>query len=226
MWLSLFWSAYTLKCYNRLPGASGRDAVKACPSSRHLCGAMRIVSYGGTDHFVAVCFWSKETNSLGLTELVVFVSGRSKLDDTRIKSCFLPHECVEGSVNFGISRIAIPIKCCDSDLCNTHDAPGNTYMCYFFHFSYPLCWAFCKLVNFHIKCLIQLPWLIIKGGTRMYNISSTEPSKSVPNGKKCYHCSGPKCTVTLNCEGKEDYCFSNSGGAELSDCCRYSWTNC
>lgn len=138
MSLSLFWSAYALKCYNHLPGASGADTVKACPSSSYLCGAMRIMSYGGTEHFVVVCFWSKETNSVGLTEIAVFVSGGSKLDDTHIKSCFLPHECEEGSVNFGISRIVIPIKCCDSDLCNTHPAPGNTYMFYFFHFYYPV----------------------------------------------------------------------------------------
>lgn len=56
----------------------------------------------------------------------------------------------------------------------------------------------------------------------MYNICSTEPRKAIPNGKKCYHCHGPKCVATLNCKGNEDYCFSNSGGAELSDGCRYT----
>lgn len=147
MQLSLFWSAYTLKCYNHLPGDSG-DTEKTCPSSQYLCGAMRIMSYGGTDQFMGVCFWSKETNSVGLTEIAVSVSGGIKLADTPVKGCFLLHECQEGSVNFGISRIVTPIKCCGNDLCNTHPAPGNTYMLYFFDFYYPVLCAF----NFHIKC--------------------------------------------------------------------------
>lgn len=105
---------------------------------------------------MGVCFWSKETNSVGLTEIAVFVSGGVKLADTAVKGCFLLHECKEGSVNFGISRIVTSIKCCDYDLCNTHPAPGNTYMLYFFDFYYPvLCAAlFVKyfFLNFHIKC--------------------------------------------------------------------------
>lgn len=64
-----------------------------------------------------------------------------------------------------------------------------------------------------------------EGGKRMCNICPTEPRRSAPNGKKCYHCSGPRCTATLNCEGDEDHCISNSGGAELSDFCGYSWNN-
>ncbi|XP_003966053.2 urokinase plasminogen activator surface receptor [Takifugu rubripes] len=124
--------AYTLNCNKCVPGPSGTctSSEKACPSSKYLCGAMRIVS---------------------------FVGG-SKLADIPMKSCFLPEECVESSVNFGLSRIVISIACCKSDLCNTQHAP--------------------------------------------------EPSKSVPNGKKCYHCNGQTCTATLPCQGSEDYCIS------------------
>lgn len=82
-----------------------------------------------------VCFWSKETNSVGLTEIAVFVSGGIKIADAPVQGCFLLHECTEGSVNFGISRIVTPIKCCDYDLCNNHSAPGNTYISYYIHIS-------------------------------------------------------------------------------------------
>lgn len=77
----------------------------------------------------SVLFWCKLTNRTSQTHGEhCFVSGGSKLADIPMKSCFLPDECEESSVNFGISRIVIPITCCKSNLCNTQHAPGNEYM--------------------------------------------------------------------------------------------------
>lgn len=74
-------------------------------------------------------FWCKLTNCMSQTHgEPCFVSGGSKLADIPMKSCFLPEECAESSVNFGISRIVISIKCCKSNLCNTEHAPGNKHM--------------------------------------------------------------------------------------------------
>lgn len=70
---------------------------------------------------------NKQKTQVGLTENAFSVSGGSKFADIPMKSCFLPDKCVESSINFGISRIVIPNKCCNSDFCNVAIAPGNIY---------------------------------------------------------------------------------------------------
>ncbi|XP_075886004.1 uncharacterized protein LOC142890681 [Nelusetta ayraudi] len=66
-----------------------------CPSG-HKCGAMSMLSY----------------------------AGGSKMSELQLKSCTSPAECIQGSVNFGITSIQITSQCCDSDLCNKNAAPA------------------------------------------------------------------------------------------------------
>ncbi|KAK9513602.1 hypothetical protein VZT92_027121 [Zoarces viviparus] len=135
--------AHTLRCYECLPGASGtcQDKAIECPLPGQQCAALRLTSY----------------------------AGGSKLAEVNTKSCALAQECVDGSINFGISKTVISSKCCNSELCNNQFAPV--------------------------------------------------PSKSIPNGKKCFQCNGKDCTGTLNCEGTEDHCISakvTTGGESIT----------
>uniref|UniRef100_UPI0037E7E1BC urokinase plasminogen activator surface receptor-like n=1 Tax=Semicossyphus pulcher TaxID=241346 RepID=UPI0037E7E1BC len=125
--------AYTLKCYECVPGSAGdcTDKETQCPRGQR-CGALRILTYAGD----------------------------IKAADVNMKSCLLANQCIEGSINFGLSKTVITSRCCNSELCNSQPAPAG-------------------------------------------------PSKSSPNGKKCYSCNGQKCTTILNCEGNEDHCISS-----------------
>ncbi|KAM9852320.1 urokinase plasminogen activator surface receptor-like [Aulostomus maculatus] len=101
--------AYTLKCYECVISSSGacRD-IKQCPMQEHQCSSVQMTIY----------------------------NGGSKTVDISGKSCSLPSECGEFSVNFGISRTGIISRCCNADLCNTFPVtdPGhsgfNGKMCY------------------------------------------------------------------------------------------------
>ncbi|XP_040022270.2 phospholipase A2 inhibitor and Ly6/PLAUR domain-containing protein-like [Gasterosteus aculeatus] len=134
--------ANTLKCYECVAGSSGNCTdSKECPSPGHQCGALTLTSY----------------------------AGGSNVNEVSSKSCALAEECMEASLNFGISKVVINSKCCHSELCNNQFAPV--------------------------------------------------PSKSTPNGKKCFQCKGQDCTATLNCDGTEDQCISatvNAGGGLIS----------
>lgn len=224
MQLSLFCSAYTLNCYKCVPGVSGTCTVeeKNCPTARYQCGSMRIVSYASTDDFVALSFvfLNKWFTRVSLREFAVFVSGGAILTQINMKSCFLPEECMEGSVNFGMSRYVIPIKCCNANLCNIQHAPGNTRFYIFFYIYVSL--SFVLIYKFKFICILSsniYDWLGLDV------VCFTEPNKTIPNGKKCYYCNGQTCRATLNCEGSEDHCISKSGRAQWNDCRRCSWTN-
>ncbi|XP_030249246.1 urokinase plasminogen activator surface receptor [Sparus aurata] len=103
--------AQTLKCYECLPqgGMSCTDTQKECPAAGYQCGAMSIASY----------------------------AGGAKVVDMNMKTCTLPDQCFEGSLNFGIAKTVIATKCCTTDLCNNKPAtePGKTNpngkKCYF-----------------------------------------------------------------------------------------------
>ncbi|XP_060937809.1 urokinase plasminogen activator surface receptor-like [Limanda limanda] len=90
--------ASTLKCYECSPDLSGscKDTEKQCPSNGFQCGALRVTSYAGA----------------------------SKVSDINMTMCVLAERCVEGSLNFGVSRTVMTIKCCTSDLCNSQPAPA------------------------------------------------------------------------------------------------------
>lgn len=130
--------------------------LRATQKRRALRPATCAAPWGSCHTEVATSSWTFASGAKKQTlsdsqKLLSFVSGGIKLADTPVKGCFLRHECQEGSVNFGISRIVTPIKCCDYDLCNTHPAPGNTYMLYFFDLYDPVLCAvlfvkcFCKI---------------------------------------------------------------------------------
>ncbi|XP_056300843.1 urokinase plasminogen activator surface receptor-like [Pseudoliparis swirei] len=82
--------AHTLKCYECAAGTPENCKVSECPSTGQQCSALRLTSY----------------------------AGGSKLVDVKSKRCALTAECVEASLNFGISKVLINSMCCNADLCN------------------------------------------------------------------------------------------------------------
>ncbi|XP_062254473.1 urokinase plasminogen activator surface receptor-like [Platichthys flesus] len=89
--------ASTLKCFQCPPGPSGScvNTENECPSNDFQCGALRVSTFAGA----------------------------SKVSDITVKMCAMAEECVEGSLNFGVSRTVITSKCCTSELCNSQPAP-------------------------------------------------------------------------------------------------------
>ncbi|XP_065813996.1 urokinase plasminogen activator surface receptor isoform X1 [Labrus bergylta] len=92
----LLHEAYTLKCYECVPGFQGNctDKMIECPIQGQQCGAVTI-------RYIA-----------GILQT-----------ESNMKSCFSADQCIEGSVNYDGSRTVITSKCCTTDLCNTEFAP-------------------------------------------------------------------------------------------------------
>ncbi|XP_075882527.1 uncharacterized protein LOC142888258 [Nelusetta ayraudi] len=85
----------TLKCNRCIPPNPDNCEEAQCISSAYLCGALKFTSFAGD----------------------------MQIGQTRMRACLSPEECVENSVNFGMTRIVISSNCCTSDLCNTQQAP-------------------------------------------------------------------------------------------------------
>ncbi|XP_026016266.1 urokinase plasminogen activator surface receptor-like [Astatotilapia calliptera] len=94
--IGLLPKACALKCFECPPELSGSciQTTKECPSNTQ-CGSVRMTSY----------------------------AGGSKMLDIKAKSCAAAEECVQASVNFGVSQTLLTSKCCTSNLCNSQDAP-------------------------------------------------------------------------------------------------------
>uniref|UniRef100_A0A3P9ITB9 UPAR/Ly6 domain-containing protein n=1 Tax=Oryzias latipes TaxID=8090 RepID=A0A3P9ITB9_ORYLA len=90
----------TLKCHECIPDNLGKctETQRECLSQSHQCGASRVIAY----------------------------AGGSKILDQNGKSCALPEECGEASVNFGLSKTWINTQCCNSNLCNTQSVPDSS----------------------------------------------------------------------------------------------------
>ncbi|KAM9353275.1 urokinase plasminogen activator surface receptor-like [Symphorus nematophorus] len=91
--------AYSLKCFKCIPSSAGSctNTENECPSPRYQCAALRIASY----------------------------TGDAKLADHHMKTCVLPEQCTEDSINFGITRRVQTSTCCTTELCNSQPAPEH-----------------------------------------------------------------------------------------------------
>ncbi|CAN9513986.1 unnamed protein product [Ophioblennius macclurei] len=73
----------------------------------HFC----VTGQGCTQHF---CSAGLRCGAI----TVATYQGSQKLSETSQRSCILPGDCTQGSVNYGLSRTVYTAKCCDTDLCN------------------------------------------------------------------------------------------------------------
>lgn len=61
-------------------------------------------------------------NRCGSFSVTAF-QGKATLSDVKTKSCSSVEQCVQGSLNFGVVRTLMTSMCCDTNLCNTQNAP-------------------------------------------------------------------------------------------------------
>ncbi|XP_047454172.1 urokinase plasminogen activator surface receptor-like, partial [Mugil cephalus] len=96
--------ASTLRCYDCIPEVTGTcNETTTCPTEKNQCAAVNLVSRIYNDY--------------------CFIAGGSEVFNGTGKTCVLPEECGQHSVNFGVFRTVVTSKCCNTDLCNTQPAP-------------------------------------------------------------------------------------------------------
>lgn len=96
---ALFSTALTLRCFECTPNANGTpctDKVTDCVGDSQ-CGAMRITAF----------------------------MGDKKVSDMTMKSCAVPGQYINGSVNLGVTRTRIRNKYCTTDLCNMNTSDSS-----------------------------------------------------------------------------------------------------
>uniref|UniRef100_A0A671XIT9 UPAR/Ly6 domain-containing protein n=1 Tax=Sparus aurata TaxID=8175 RepID=A0A671XIT9_SPAAU len=49
--------------------------------------------------------------------------------------------------------------------------------------------------------------------------NAPEAERHQPNGHRCYHCDGERCSLTLNCAGNEDHCITKTGKLKITKGC-------
>uniref|UniRef100_A0A672HY60 UPAR/Ly6 domain-containing protein n=1 Tax=Salarias fasciatus TaxID=181472 RepID=A0A672HY60_SALFA len=66
-----------------------------------------------------------------LTVSGLWIAG-TEVSETSVRGCLSStDQCLQGSVNYGISRITLTSKCCSTNLCNNHPPNPNGKKCFY-----------------------------------------------------------------------------------------------
>ncbi|XP_038154140.1 uncharacterized protein LOC119791865 [Cyprinodon tularosa] len=87
----------SIECYNCPRELSQVDCTtkRKCATEDYLCGTGSMVRF----------------------------EGGSKHSENKARGCVLPHQCLNGSINTGSSKLVVTSVCCKSNLCNSQDFP-------------------------------------------------------------------------------------------------------
>ncbi|KAG8010165.1 hypothetical protein GBF38_014365 [Nibea albiflora] len=210
------YSACTLKCYECAPDASNtcEDKEVTCPPSGDQCAAMRVILYVEPSRPSSNGKKCQYCNGPQCSE-TLHCEGKEVYCVTAKAYTLRCSKCIQTSSGACIEKDMIcsyPGSQCASERITTY-AGGF------------------KINDLQMKsCVVdeQCGESSINFGMSRHVITTKccttdfcntqpapEPSRHRPNGKKCYHCNGPICSETVNCEGNEDHCITKtvlSGG--------------